>query len=741
MGRSFRSVLAVCLIGLAFWLAGCGSNNNAVVATNFPTPTVILLAPTPTVSLEVGKLQSFIATPQDGSNTTLTTPVQFVSSNTAVLTISSGGLACAGSWNSLSNPQICTPGPAGTAQVTAQAQGISSPVTTVYVHQHIDSVNIAPVPDQTVPLGFDPVTNQTCFTVGQTYNFQATALSRGVDVTPTAGVFSWQVTTLNVADVRVDNPSAPITGLQLGQATMTATTPGITTVYASTGNVVSPPMTFETCPVQSIAITVNGNSVSAITVSQGSSLALQTTITDIAGNTITKTPLTWTSSNPTVVNVSSAGDSAAASEASAGGATIVGSCTPPTCNIGFQPSRPIYPENAVAVKVQAISSPQGASFDLSSTGCIGINGCVSSIVPVTPSTSNGLVTYTVGSPTFLPTPPNSFVFDRQGATGYLGTPMTQSGTLGLVVLAPGSPGAGGVSQVPSAPGKVLAVSPDGSKVIVSDTADTPNEVYVFDPTAHSATPLQISGATAADFSPDSLKAYIAAGSKLYVYSTQDALQTINLSSTANDVSFLPEGAFAYVAGGASSPGLTAWLTCAAYTPNSTPVATAPLPTTPVFMKALPDSSSILVLNSPASTISILNVSTSPAGCPASITNGSTSSFNLGQGTFVPTQFLVSSDGSRAFILTSNLGSVIVFNTQSHTTSSIALAGNVLPVRAALDPTGTLLYVIGNDGMVHVLDANLGLDTQQITLPTNFCYDSAGNPALFTCKPDLIAVKP
>jgi trimeric autotransporter adhesin len=742
MGRLFRSFFAVCSVILTFGLAGCGGgNSNAVITTSYPTPAIILLSPTPSVSLEIGKTESFIATPQDNQHNSLTTPVEFISSNTAVLTISSGGVACAGSWDSLTNPQVCTPGPTGTAQVTAVAQGVSSPATTVYVHQHIDSIQIAPVPDQTAPTGFDSITNQTCLTVGQSYNFQASALSRGTDITTTAGPFSWAITTPNVADVFADNPATPVTGLQLGQAKVTASTPGITTIYASAGNVVSPPLSFETCPVQSIAITVNGSNSSVFTVAQDTALAFQTTVTDIAGNTITKTALTWSSSNPATVSVTSSGDTATSSTAIGGGATIVASCSPPTCNIGFQPSRPVYPENAVTIAVQGASSPTGTSFDVSSAGCIGNSGCVSSIVPVTPSTTNGVVNYSVGSPTYLSTAPNSFIFDQQGTTGYLGTPMSQSNTMGLVALTPGTTGAGTTAQYTSAPGKILAISPDGSTLIVSDTADTPNAVYIFNTSTHTTTALQINGATAADFSPDSLKAYIAAGSNLYIYSKQDALQTINLSSPANDVSFLPVGAFAYVAGGASSPGLTAWATCNAYVPSSTPAQTTPLPSTPAFIRMLPDSSHILLLNSPTSTISILNVSTTPVGCPPTISNGSVSTFNFGQGTFVPTQFLVSSDGSRAFVLTSNLGAVLVFNTASHTSSSIAMVNSALPVRAVLDATGTLLYVIGSDGMVHVLDANIGLDKQQIAMPPNFCYDSAGNPAIFTCNANLIALKP
>ena len=88
--------------------------------------------------------QTFTATPQNNKNTAITTPVTFLSSNTAVLTIATNGLACAGTWDSLTAPQICTPGPVGVAQVTATSHGVSSPPTTVYVHQHIDKIVIKP---------------------------------------------------------------------------------------------------------------------------------------------------------------------------------------------------------------------------------------------------------------------------------------------------------------------------------------------------------------------------------------------------------------------------------------------------------------------------------------------------------------------------------------------------------------------------------------------------------------------
>ena len=95
---------------------------------------------------------------------------------------------------------------------------------------------------------------------------------------------------------------------------------------------------------------------------------------------------------------------------------------------------------------------------------------------------------------------------------------------------------------------MLTVSPDGKKVIVSDTQSTPNEVFVFDTAGKTSITLPIAGATAADYSPDSLKAYILAGSTLYVYSTLEALKTIALGASATEVSFLPEGGFAVCGG-------------------------------------------------------------------------------------------------------------------------------------------------------------------------------------------------
>jgi hypothetical protein len=312
-------------------------------------------------------------------------------------------------------------------------------------------------------------------------------------------------------------------------------------------------------------------------------------------------------------------------------------------------------------------------------------------------------------------------------------------------------------HVPTAPGKVLAISPDGKKIIVSDTLETPNQVFIVDVTASTPaiTPLLITGATAADFSPDSFKAFILAGNVLYVLSPLDALKKINLAGAANDVSFLSDGAFAYLAGGTATSGVSTLKTC-----DNTPALDVNgmsqdigLPVAPTFLKTMPDSTSVVGVNT--SGIDLIDVTTIPIGCAPpgppplqgglpTVTNAhpSSNSFNFGQGTFTPTQLIVSTDGRHAYILGEGLNNIIVFNFDSRTTSGLQLAGGAIPLRASLTTDGKTLYVAGNDGTVHVVDTVNAVDTTQISFPQGLCHRKTNTVGdTFSCDIDLIAVKP
>jgi hypothetical protein len=690
--------------------AGC-SSGKAVNAAVFVVPASILLVPQNSASMELGTDQQFTATPENENKSPITEPVFYQSSNSSVVTVAVNGLVCAGTWDSLSTPQVCTAGPVGFADVTAVTQGVSSPATRVYVHQHIDSVVITPVPPgPTTPC----LTTTENATVPHTAAYQATAYSRGIDITATAGQFSWEILNTGVATISTTASGLVnvVNGQSLNQVEVTAKVPGVTPMYATIGNTGSVPFNFTTCPVQSILLTVTGSSAGSKTI--------MPTVVDTQGVTITEVPLTWSSSETGSVTVDSGG--AASAVTGGGGATIIASCTPPTCNIGLLPSLPIYPQNVVTMVAQSTTGLTATVY-VSSSGCGTTDACLSTVVPVTTSPIK------LGTAFVLPATPNSLVFDPKGANTYLGTDSNLLGNKGLTVIVGGTT----VNEYTSAPGKVLAVSSDSSKVVVSDTTDVPNQVFVFNTTTNTPTALRITGATAADFSPDSLKAFIVAGSTLYVYSQLDALQSQALTAPANDVTFLAEGAFAYLAGG-NPAGVTVQRTC-----NDTQADTVDVSPVPSLLKTLPDATGVVALIPPA--IGVIHVSTAPTGCNPTVSDSLTT-FDLGRGDFVPSQLIIAQDGSTAYIVTPSFNSILVFNIGAQTSSAIPLVGNGFPLHASLTPDGTQLYVGSSDGTVHVLQTDIGADVQQISFPQGLCQNSAGNPFPgVTCNPDLVAVKP
>jgi len=726
MGRPvIAGGLLACSAALVLMLPGCGSK--ALRSTIFPVPASITITPAPSLSLELGKNQSFTATVENSVKASITEPVSYQSSNTAVVTVAANGLACAGSWDNLASPSICTPGQIGVALVTATANGVTSPPTTVYVHQHIDGVTVQDLCSVAQPSAPCTVPRHACQSLlenslPQNTVYQAMAFSRGVDITSSVGQFTWQAVNQGVATLSntASGLSNIVNNVSLNQVLAIANAPGVTPVYATIGTATSSPVNFTTCAVQSIALQVTNSSATSKTIVP--------TVTDTVGNVISTTnvsalPLTWSSSESGSVTVSTAG--VASGTSSGGGATVIASCTPPTCNIGFLPTLPIYPENAV----QMILSPSStaapaATVYVSSTGCGTTENCISTVIPVT--TPN-----TLGAAINLSTTPNSLLFNRAGTKAYAGTNSGFLGTKGLMVI---DSSASTVTQFISAPGKVLSTSPDGSKVVVSDTTDAPNQVFVFNTNTNTSTALPITGATAADFSPDSLKAYIITGSTLYVYSILDALQTLPLRAPANDVAFFAEGAFAYLAGG-DPAGIMVRRTC-----DNGEADTVATVAAPSFIRALPDAAHMLALVPPM--VDIIDVTTAPAGCTPTVRD-SVTSFNLGLGSFTEaTQLIISEDGSKVYILSPEVNGILVYDIAAQITSTLSLAGNAAPIQASLTVDGRLLAVGATDGMLHEIETATGADVAQIQFPLGLCLTPGGQQFTgITCNPDLVAVKP
>jgi hypothetical protein len=322
-----------------------------------------------------------------------------------------------------------------------------------------------------------------------------------------------------------------------------------------------------------------------------------------------------------------------------------------------------------------------------------------SLVPIDSGTN------AAGTAITLPSSPNSFLFNPQGTQGFLGS----SG--GLITL---QTPANTVSQNTALPGTVLAVSPDGNRVILAGS----NLVTVLGAGTGIATETSsITGATAADFTPDSRSAYILAGSTVYLW-TPGAFRSASLGGTANDVKFLANGAFAYLAGGAAGPAVTARATC-----NNTPADTVTTPGVPSFVRSLHDASRVLAVDSPG--IDVITPTTSLAGCPPPLSDV-LASVDLGAGGFTARQLIVLPDASKAFVTSNLAGKLLGLKTSDLSLVPVTLANNASALTGGSTLDSKMVYVGGSDNAVHRIDATAGTDAQQMTVS-------------FT--PDLVAVRP
>jgi hypothetical protein len=754
MRRFAFGVFAFLYLAFSFGaMVGCGGSKNS---SNLPTPTTVTLTPANS-SLDLGGLQQFTATVAPSS----TVPVVYTSSNPDVLSFvpAAGSVACAGRWNPTG--QICSPVAVGVAEVTATANGVTSNPVTVYVHQHIDTIALSllnppsPLPD--------------CVTLAQvtgTQNFldlQAQAFSNGVDITNTVGSFSFQQTNNTVAKLSTSEPELNNhNGTQNTQVRVTAAVPGTTQVFASLSGVNSLPVVipdsqgtphpwFETCQVQSIQLQVgNASTNTSFSIASNGTATLTATVVDRLGHELTSPPITWTSLTPANATISSTGVVTAHAP---GGVSIVASCTPPTCNIGFQPIQPVFsstlfdsvsnehdgtPITGTITGAAVNTTVYATTTQCSTAAGTPVAGCQPLVYPVTTKDN------VVGASATLPSSPNSFVFNPQGAKAFLGSDE------GLMVFTPtAASGTNPVTQLNNVPGKVLAVSLDGNNVIVADTKSSPNQVYIVDQsTSGTTTSLFISGANAAAFSPDGLKAFITAGNTLYVYSTRQALKTVPLNGPANAVAPYANGALLYLSGGDTNA-ITMRNACDT---SYTLADSVTVPRLPALFQAVPDGIHAIGVDSPgldiftnkvvAPAIATTNAPT-PTTCPFTVTHQAPAFVNLGQGDFTPLKLIPAPDGSKAYILASNLSSIFIYNFGVGTVSAIPLTGGPVPLDATLTSDGTLLYVGAADGTLHVVSTVSGGDLQQVAFTNN---NSTNKGSLCsnipqTCNPDLIAVKP
>jgi hypothetical protein len=708
-GKTPRSPLfaGMALIILVSFMAGCGGSKSANT-----TVAAVQIAPA-TLSMVAGQVVTLSASAVNSANATVSTTFTFNSTNTSIATISPQGSVCAGVWDSafvVCNGLDAQKNPiSGTAIVTATAAGVTSGPVTVAVHPAITSVSV----DSVV---------EPCFSITQTHQFVAHAFNNGTEITNQVGNFNWSASAPAVASVDAN-------GLA------TARTPGITAVVANVGSTSSPAVFIKTCMPVHLELHVNGDPAGvpteAVTMNVADTKVVQVDMVDELGAVTPNAPVTILSNNTTVATV--AGTTLTA--VSPGGAGLQAVCAPPSCGTGI--NTPIY-SNLFGIFV-AGTSPNTTTVYATST-FPDVPGSSITMIPIDASKTPPVA----GAPIFLPGFPNSLLFDRAGATGYIGT------SNGLATLDTATNAVQLISPIPI--GKVLAVSADGNQAIISNAAidsstgnpidPFPSEqrVWVFNKSNGTITTFILTGALAANFDDDGFRAYVAASNgNVYVLSSFLTPQTLPIGGVNTDVTQLPSGPFVYVA---NSAGLQAIATCNNAVQSTTPPTHS---TTNIqFVQSVRDTNTVVAVDSPGVDIESVNTSDltapttiTPANCPG-IVSYNNNFIDLGAGAFTAHQLLVGSAGTHIAVLPAGLNKVLTVANTNNVFSAGAVplpAGATEALNGSLTPDGATLWV-GVAGTNTVDRINLNTNADEVQIPMTF-KKADGSPA----PPNLVVIKP
>lgn len=748
--RRFSSASYVSLAAILFftviWSAcGGGSGHASYTVASFT------FTPSP-VSLVPGQVATVSATPYNSSGSVISTTVTYsLSDGTQLgknLSISQGGLLCAGNWDATFT--VCTPSQqVGQYTIVATANGATGN-DTVYVHYPVTAVYLEP-----------PAAS--CTSMGSSFNVAAHACTTQAyagascpacpdnpslcDVTDSVGAFNFNVIDSTVASID-------------STGKLTAGVPGTTKLYASvsSGNSValtstSTAVPYTTCPVDSIQLTVQNQTDTAFTVANGSSTTLAAVVKDTLGATIAPT-LTFNNPQASVATVSGSTNTGTYTGKAPGYGGVVASCTPPGCNKNLSA---VF-SNVVTATVKDSSS---ASTVTANETNVYVSGAGS--VQMFPVDTKD---FTIGTGISLPYAPNSMAISRDGSHIYLG-----NATNAEVINTSSNS-----VQALTFGGKILAVAPNNAYVVYA----SPTSVYVMSGTSFTlsnANGFSIPNVTAATFTPDGNTVYFAAGANIYRYriigdsgSTPTPLALTPggapLSAAANDLQVSANGTVLFSSSGAN---VVADETCNASVASQFLTAFEPLGsqgfTAPAAMAVLPNGTGVLAVDGmQLDQVSITNpnpLSQPFAGCPAAnfATTPSTISLSsLGSG-FTVNQLLISNTGNYAAVLTGcpNGGctpQVGIINLTNGAVTPVALVNQgTVPLKEVfsgdfmIDDSG--IWVGADDtsvdsssnatplGTIHFIDVTKLQDTQQVNVQLQGA--SSGQTANYV-YPTFVAVQ-
>ncbi len=683
MQKSSACGLVVLIIILLAACGGGGSKSDGLLGPANQTVAQIVVPVAP-LSVNAGGTQQLAATPQNSSGQVVGATLTYSSSNATLATVSPAGLVCGGTWDS-AFANCAAASMSGSATITVSASGVSSQPVTVFVHPVVASVTVTPTPG--------------CTSVGLTQQYAAQAFDAGSnDITSLVGGFNWALEKNGVGTID------PILGLA------TAVTPGNALVTATVSNVASPPVPFSVCMPVSILLHLSSDSpglpTSSVTMSIGQTLALEADMVDQNGVRTTMASLPLINNNAPVASVDSTYTLAALSP---GGVGIIAACALPAC--GKEVNQPVY-SNLFSVTVTGTSPPTTVFATSSVTPP---TGTPPSVIPINSSTG------TSGPPIPLPGVPNSFQFVANGASAFLGT------SAGLVMLDPVGLTATVVSG--DAIGKVLAVSPSGSKVLTA----TSTQFVVYNVASNSASTFLVPNVVAAAFDADGSNAYVAASDgTIYVYEGSLGLHIFHLAGSPASVVALASGPFVYIV---NTGGLNVMATC-----DNSMQASVTTSATPQLVGSTLNADKVMAVGTTG--VDIETVTVTPLPAPASPTNifcPPTVSYNdqfldFGVGAFVARQVLVASGANNIVVIPAGFGEVLAVN--GATASAIPLASAATEAfSGGMTLDGNTAWVgVGGTNSVDLIDLTKNRDAQQVPMPFQ---KADGTPT----PPDLVAVRP
>ncbi len=728
------SVLLLSSVPFGVSISGCNRGNAAPTfcnggdsgMTTAQAATITLQPVVYGISLnyaEIGQLQGPSTTDCKGSSVGIAAYTYGTTDMTIADIQPTTGKLCAGTWNRNSGGGIpdftyCTPtNKPGVAYVTASADGVTSNPLPIFVHPVVTSIvlggpstNCATDPTTACcPLATagavtaPPYLANSCISQGSTAQLVARVYAgtgaNQTNISCLAGhlQLSAQGETSTTAISSVVNID------QNGVAT--ANQPGSVLISANIANAASSAGIFSTCPPASITLTAPGSTANPVVVNQNNPQPIVATAIDTNGVPLTGLSLEFVSTTPSTIPAGGT-----VTPPLAGAASISAVCQPPSCNMSsynqiglFGNGKPVT-SNSVNLSVPGTNSTVLYMASTQSQYMVQID----------------FTTSVLGQPFLLPYVPNSMVISNDGSTIYLG-----SSTALMVVNAVNTLSI--TRTDPSSPGTVLAVSPNGSTLVLSDPV---HQIISLESSTGGVLTTYGGVATHAEFAPDSQTVYITAGNQLLVFSANTGWTNIVPATSAGtpvtDVAVTVPAVGAYFAGTTTTARSYCSVSTLTSPTNETNVFYPPADSSPAItdrLAATNDGMHVLgaTATTPTPTLSDLRVSI-PAGnrngatvsvaCPAtgtmSFSNTLTTTPLTPLTATAITGVLPTSDSTLAFVTYTGSGGVLPAYAPAAsgpgTTTYIKLSGSATaPIAGVVSADNSTFYAAtSGDNLVHLI---------------------------------------